>query len=185
MKVILLEKVENLGSIGDSVDVRSGYARNFLLPQGKALRSTKENIAYFESKKSEIEAKNSKLRSEAEKLAETMKNISIVLIRQASDSGFLFGSVRPGDIVSELAAQNVHISKSQLKIKNPLKTIGTYQIGIQLHPEVIVDINLRIEMPRQQSIANDEVESDDSMSDVKDNGNDISADAVAEVPDDR
>lgn len=181
MKVILLEKVENLGVIGDSVEVKSGYARNFLLPQGKALRSTKENLAYFESKKAEIEAKNNKLKAEAEKLAETMKNITIVLIRQASESGFLFGSVRPGDIVSELEKQNVHVAKSQLKIKNPLKTIGSYQIGIQLHPEVVVDITLRIEAPRQQTVKSEDT---DAPVEAETNTDNITSEAVAEIPED-
>lgn len=179
MKVILLEKIENLGIIGDTAEVKSGYARNFLLPQRKALRATKENLAYFESKKAEIEARNSKLRDEAEKLAGTMQNITVVIIRQASESGFLFGSVRPGDIVAELEKQNVNVAKSQLKIKSPLKTIGLYQIGIQLHPEVVVDITLRIETPRQQSA----FENDDTENSTESNSpdNNQTAEAVAEV----
>ena len=155
MKVILLEKIENLGIIGNVADVKSGYARNYLLPQRKALRATKANLAYFEKKRSEIEAKNAKSKQEAMKLAESMKNITVILVRQASESGFLFGSVRPNDIVSELEKQNIKIAKSQLKIKNPLKTIGSYQIGICLHPEVVVDITLRIETPRQQEFSDD------------------------------
>lgn len=172
MKVILLEKIENLGAIGDLVDVKSGYARNYLLPQGKSLRATKENKAYFEAKKSEIEAKNAKLKIEAEKLAGTMKDITVVVIRQASDSGFLFGSVRPGDIVAELERQDVHVAKSQLKIKNPLKTVGSYQIGIQLHPEVSVNITLRIETPRQQEFSDDvDLQQDGAESDAPVNEN--------------
>ncbi len=176
MKVILLEKIENLGSIGDLVDVKNGYARNYLLPQGKSLRATKENQAYFESKRAELEAKNLKLKKEAENLASTMNNITIVVIRQASDSGFLFGSVRPGDIVSELEKQNIRVAKSQLKIKNPLKTIGTYQIGIQLHPEVTVNITLRIETPRQQEFSEEneeQTEAPDSETSVNENVTEI------------
>lgn len=150
MQVILLEKIGKLGSIGDSVKVKNGYARNYLLPQHKALRATKANIDYFKAKKEEIEAKNLKLKQEAEKIASTMQDISVTVIRQASDSGFLFGSVRSADIVSELEKQNIKISKSQLKINNPLKTVGTYRIGVQLHPEVLVDILLNIETFHQQ-----------------------------------
>lgn len=182
MKIILLEKVENLGVIGDSVEVKSGYARNFLLPQGKALRFTKENLAYFETKKAEIEAKNTKLKQEAEKLASNIQNVTVVIIRQASESGFLFGSVRPGDIVFELEQQNIHVAKSQLKIKNPLKTVGSYQIGIQLHPEVIVNITLRIETPRQQTVLTDEEEYDENTESTSTDSN-ATSEAVAEVPD--
>ena len=154
MQVILLEKVGKLGSIGDSVNVKNGYARNYLLPQHKALRSTKANMEYFKAKKSEIEAKNLKLKQEAEKVAKTMEDVSVTVIRQASDSGFLFGSVRPADIVAELEKQDIKISKGQLKINNPLKKIGTYRIGVQLHPEVLVDITLKVETLHQQG--NDE-----------------------------
>ena len=158
MQVILLEKVGKLGSIGDSVKVKNGYARNYLLPQHKALRATKANIEYFKAKKEEIEAKSLKLKQEAEKIASTMQDISVTVIRQASDSGFLFGSVRPADIVSELEKQNIKVSKSQLKINNPLKTVGTYRIGVQLHPEVLVDIILNIETFHQQDNTEEEVQ---------------------------
>ena len=158
MQVILLEKVGKLGSIGDSVKVKNGYARNYLLPQHKALRATKANIECFKAKKEEIEAKSLKLKQEAEKIASTMQDISVTVIRQASDSGFLFGSVRPADIVSELEKQNIKVSKSQLKINNPLKTVGTYRIGVQLHPEVLVDIILNIETFHQQDNTEEEVQ---------------------------
>lgn len=151
MKVILLEKIGKLGKIGDIVNVASGYARNFLLPQKKSLRANKENLAYFAEKKAEIEEKNAKLRASAESEAQNLNNISISLVRQASDSGFLFGSVRPADIVAELEKKGVHVSKGQLRINNSLKTVGTYQIGIQLHPEVIVNIILKIEAFHQQN----------------------------------
>ena len=158
MQVILLEKVGKLGTIGDSVKVKNGYARNYLLPQHKALRCTKANIEYFKAKKSEIEAKNLKLRQEAEKIASTMKDVSVTVIRQATDSGFLFGSVRPADIVAELEKQDIKVSKGQLKINNPLKTVGTYRIGVQLHPEVLVDIILNIETFHQQDNSEEQTE---------------------------
>ena len=150
MKVILLEKVTNLGSIGDVVNVKNGYARNYLLPQNKSLRATQSNLEYFKEQKSKIEENNLKTKREAEKAALDLKDVSVTVIRQASDSGFLFGSVRPGDIAEELEKQGFKIAKSKLRIRNPLKTIGTYQIGIQLHPEVVVDITLKIETLQQQ-----------------------------------
>ncbi|MBQ9441059.1 MAG: 50S ribosomal protein L9 [Alphaproteobacteria bacterium] len=157
MQVILLEKVGKLGSIGDSVKVKNGYARNYLLPQHKALRSTKANIEYFKAKKDEIEAKNLKLKQEAEKVASTMQDVSVTVVRQASDSGFLFGSVRPADIVAELEKQNIKVLKGQLKINSPLKTVGTYRIGVQLHPEVLVDIILNVESFHQQDNIAEEI----------------------------
>lgn len=170
MQVILLEKVGKLGSIGDSVKVKNGYARNYLLPKHKALRCTKANIEYFKSKKDEIEAKNLKLKQEAEKIASKMQDVSVTVIRQASDSGFLFGSVRPADVVAELEKQDIKISKGQLKINNPLKTVGTYRIGVQLHPEVEVDIILNIETFHQQENNEDENNQDvieDNKAEVK------------------
>ncbi len=161
MQVILLEKVGKLGSIGDSVKVKTGYARNCLLPKHKALRCTKANMEYFKSKKNEIEAKNLKMKQEAEKLASKMQNVSVTVIRQASDSGYLFGSVRPSEIVAELEKQDIKISKGQLKIKNPLKMTGTYRIGVQLHPEVEVDIILNIETFHQQENIDEEKSSDE------------------------
>lgn len=144
MQVILLERVEKLGFIGDVVDVKLGFARNFLLPKKKALRATEANLEYFKNKKSEIEANNLKMKKDAEKAASKMSNVSIVLIRQASDSGFLFGSVRPADIVEALAEQGYKVSKGQVRISMPIKAVGTYQIGIILHPEVSVNVSLRI-----------------------------------------
>lgn len=152
MQVILLERVEKLGFIGDVVDVKLGYARNFLLPKKKALRATEANLEYFKSKKAEIEASNLKLKTDAEKAASKMSDVSISLIRQASDSGFLFGSVRPSDVVEELSEQGFKISKGQVKISAPIKAIGTYQIGIVLHPEVIVNISLRVMTAQEQTV---------------------------------
>ena len=150
MQVILLERVEKLGFIGDVVDVKMGYARNFLFPKGKALRATDANLEYFKNKKAELEANNLKLKEDAEKVAQKMKDVSIVVVRQASESGFLFGSVRANDIVSALSDQGFEISKSQVKIKNPIKMIGNYTVGISLHPEVTVDIALRVMTVQEQ-----------------------------------
>lgn len=156
MQVILLERVEKLGFIGDIVDVKLGYARNFLLPKKKALRATESNLEYFKNKKAEIEANNLKLKTDAEKAAAKMSDISIALTRQASDSGFLFGSVRPADIVEALDEQGFKISKGQIRIPAPIKAIGTYQIGVVLHPEVVVNISLRVMTAQEQNVATEE-----------------------------
>ncbi len=156
MQVILLERVEKLGFIGDIVDVKLGYARNFLLPKKKALRATESNLEYFKNKKAEIEANNLKLKTDAEKAASKMSDVSIILTRQASDSGFLFGSVRPADIVEALNEQGFKISKGQIRIPAPIKAIGTYQIGVVLHPEVVVNISLRVMTAQEQTVAVEE-----------------------------
>lgn len=156
MQVILLERVEKLGFIGDIVDVKLGYARNFLLPKKKALRATESNLEYFKNKKAEIEANNLKLKTDAEKAAAKMSDISIALTRQASDSGFLFGSVRPADIVEALDEQGFRISKGQIRIPAPIKSIGTYQIGVVLHPEVVVNVSLRVMTAQEQNVVTEE-----------------------------
>lgn len=156
MQVILLERIEKLGFIGDVVEVKVGFARNFLLPKAKALRATTANLEYFKAKKAEIEATNLKLKNEAEKIAGKMSDVAITLIRQASESGFLFGSVRPTDIVAELADQGYTIVKNQVKIASPIKAIGNYKIGIQLHPEVLVDISLRVMTAQELGSSNEE-----------------------------
>ena len=155
MQVILLERVEKLGFIGDIVDVKLGYARNYLLPKKKALRATEANLEYFKNKKAEIEANNLKLKTDAEKAAAKMQDVSIILTRQASDSGFLFGSVRPADIVEALEEQGFKIAKGQVRIAAPIKAIGTYQIGIVLHPEVMVHISLRVMTAQEQTVVAD------------------------------
>lgn len=156
MQVILLERIEKLGFIGDVVDVKLGYARNYLLPKKKALRATESNLEYFKNKRAEIEANNLKLKSEAEKAAAKMADVSIALTRQASDSGFLFGSVRPADIVEALDEQGFKVSKGQVRISAPIKSIGTYQIGIVLHPEVTVNISLRVMSAQEQNTYSEE-----------------------------
>ena len=144
MKVILLERVEKLGFIGDVVEVRSGYARNFLLPKAKALRATVANLEYFASKKADIEANNLRLKSDAEKVRDKMSDISLIAVRQASESGFLFGSVRTSDVCSLLSEKGFNLSKNQVKINTPIKTVGHHVVTIILHPEVSIDIPVRV-----------------------------------------
>ncbi len=144
MQVILLERVGKLGQMGDVVTVRDGHARNYLLPQGKALRATKENIARFERERAQIEARNLELRKEAEAIAEKLDGQSFVAIRQSSDTGQLYGSVSTRDITELVAQTGIMINRSQALLDRPIKTLGLHQVRIQLHPEVDVRITLNV-----------------------------------------
>ncbi|MDH5721711.1 MAG: 50S ribosomal protein L9 [Alphaproteobacteria bacterium] len=146
-QIILLERVENLGNMGDVVDVKPGYARNFLLPQKKALRASKENIAYFEAQKKSLEAENEKKKKEAEKLAKSIEGLKAPLIRQASEAGHLYGSVTSRDIaatICETAKGDVAINRTMVSLNDNIKTIGLFPIEIVLHPEVKVEVTINI-----------------------------------------
>lgn len=136
MEVILLERISKLGQMGDVVRVRDGFARNFLLPRGKALRATADNKARFESMKAELQARNLELKTGAEKQAATLNGKSITVLRQASESGQLYGSVSTRDIAALLAADGASISRSQVALNTPIKAIGQYKVPLTLHPEV-------------------------------------------------
>lgn len=150
MRVILLERIEKLGFIGDVVDVKSGFARNYLLPKGKAFRSTAANLEYFASKKAEIEANNLHLKSEAEKVVGKLSDVFLVVVRQASESGMLFGSVRASDVASLLLEKGFKVSKNQISISSPIKTVGNHSVRVVLHPEVSVDVSVRIITAQEQ-----------------------------------
>lgn len=164
MQVILLERIDNLGFIGDVVDVKNGFARNFLLPKGKALRANDQNLEYFKSRRTEIEADNLKQKSDAEKAAEKMKDFSISIIRQASESGMLFGSVRPGDIAGAASDFGVIVAKKQVIIKTPIKTVGNHLVTIKLHPEVSINVSVRV-MTAQEQESNISISEDTTSSD--------------------
>ena len=138
MDVILLERVEKLGRIGDVVSVKPGFARNFLLPRGKALRATDANKAKFEAQRAHIEADNAKRREAAEALAKTMTDVSVVIIRQASNAGALYGSVSARDIAEALAEVGHKVLKSAIVLDKPIKTLGISEVKLVLHPEVVV-----------------------------------------------
>ena len=140
MNVILLERVPKLGQMGDVVKVKPGFARNFLLPQKKALRATKDNIAYFESQRKTLEAQNLERRKDAEAVATKMADHKVTLIRQASEALQLYGSVTSRDIAEASAAQGVRIERSQVELDKPIKALGAHKIKIHLHPEVTVEI---------------------------------------------
>ncbi|HCS22350.1 MAG TPA: 50S ribosomal protein L9 [Alphaproteobacteria bacterium] len=144
MQVILLERVENLGQMGDVVTVRPGYARNFLLPRQKALRATKDNISYFDGKKKELEAQNLKRREEAEKVSVKMEGLKVSLIRQASEAGQLYGSVTARDIADAVTDKGFKIDREQVTMDRAYKLLGLYPVKVFLHPEVMVEVTINI-----------------------------------------
>ena len=145
MEIILLERIEKLGAIGDVVTVKDGYARNFLLPNKKALRSNAANKAVFEANRAKIEADNAARRSDAEKAAEGVNGKQIVLIRQSSNAGQLYGSVAVRDIVEALHADGVtNVTKAMIVLERPIKTLGLFDVKVALHPEVVTTISVNV-----------------------------------------
>ena len=144
MEVILLERVEKLGAIGDVVKVKNGFARNYLLPNKKALRANEANRKLFETNRSRIEADNAERRSEAEKSAKDVDGKSVQLIRQASNTGQLYGSVSARDIVEALEAEGAKVTKSQIVLDRPIKAIGVHEVKVALHPEVAVTVKVNV-----------------------------------------
>jgi large subunit ribosomal protein L9 len=144
MDVILLERIEKLGAIGDVVNVKNGYARNFLLPNGKALRANESNRKVFESNREKIEADNAERRTVAEKDSKTIDGVKIQLIRQASNTGQLYGSVSARDIAEVLEADGHKVAKNQIVLDRPIKSIGLQDVKVSLHPEVSVIIHVNV-----------------------------------------
>ena len=145
MEIILLERIEKLGAIGDVVTVKDGYARNFLLPNKKALRSNATNKKVFEANRAKIEADNAARRSDAEKAAEGVNGKQIVLIRQSSNAGHLYGSVAVRDVVDALHADGVtNVTKAMVVLERPIKTLGVFDVKVALHPEVAVTITVNV-----------------------------------------
>lgn len=144
MEVILLERIEKLGQMGDIVKVKPGFARNFLLPQGKALRATDQNKSHFDAQRAQLEADNLKRKQEAEAVAGKMTDLKVVLIRQAGDAGQLYGSVTGRDISDAITAAGVTVRRGQVILDKPIKTIGLHEVRIELHGEVIVDVTANV-----------------------------------------
>ncbi|CUH80100.1 50S ribosomal protein L9 [Tropicibacter naphthalenivorans] len=144
MQVILLERVAKLGQMGDVVDVKPGYARNYLLLQGKALTASKENIASFEAQKAQLEARNLETKKEAEALGEKLDGQQFVVIRSASDGGNLYGSVTTRDAAEVATAEGFSIDRKQVIIRQPIKVLGLHEVEVHLHPEVMVTISLNV-----------------------------------------
>lgn len=144
VEVILLQRVEKLGQMGDTVRVKPGYARNFLLPQGRAIRASKDNLARFEQQRAQLEAQNLKRREEAERVAERVAGISVVIIRQAGESGALYGSVSSRDIADAATEAGLQITRQQVVLPHPIKMLGLTPVRVALHPEVAIEVTVNV-----------------------------------------
>jgi len=153
MEIILLERVRHLGQMGDVVNVKPGYARNYLLPQGKALRANKQNLAYFEAQKAELQARNEAERQAAQSEAAGMEGVRITLIRNASETGNLYGSVSTRDIAGALNEQGYKISHNQVILDHPIKTLGLHEVLVHLHAEVEVAVSVNVARSEQEAEA--------------------------------
>ena len=151
MEVILLERIERLGQMGDMVNVKPGYARNFLLPQKKALRATDENKAHFETQRVQLESDNLKRRDEAQAVGDKMEGLSVILVRQAGDAGQLYGSVSARDIADSVIAGGFTIGRDQVVLDRPIKAIGIHPVHITLHPEVTVTITTNVARSQEEA----------------------------------
>ena len=140
MDVVLLERIDTLGAMGAVVSVKPGYARNYLIPQGKALRASKHNVARFEAERAEREAQNAEARAAAEKISEGLAGTHVVLIRQASDNLQLYGSVKARDIADGLVAKGFEVDRANVVLDKPIKTLGLHEVKAALHPEVVVTV---------------------------------------------
>ncbi len=151
MEVILLERIEKLGQMGDVVNVKPGYARNYLLPRKKALRASESSRAVFQEQRSQLEAENLKNRSEAERIAEDVNGRTIIIVRQASDSDQLYGSVTTRDIANGITESGVTVDRRQVILPNPIKTVGMHPVRIDLHPEVSSEIIANIARSEEEA----------------------------------
>ena len=151
MQVVLLERVAKLGQIGDVVDVKPGFARNFLLPQSKALRATKDNIAYFEAQKETLMAANAARRVEAEAAGKKLDGQKFVLLRQSSEVGVLFGSVNARDVVDVAAENGFTLTRAQVRLDQGIKNLGVFDVAIALHPEVTVTVSVNIARSKEDA----------------------------------
>ena len=151
MDVVLLERVEKLGQMGEVVSVRDGYARNFLLPQKKALRATKGNLARFEAERAQLEARNLERKAEAEKVADKLDGQSFIVIRSASESGALYGSVTARDVSEAATAAGFTIDKGQIRLDRPVKELGVHAMRVVLHPEVSATVSVNVARSQEEA----------------------------------
>lgn len=151
MEIILLERIENLGQMGEVVRVKPGYARNYLLPQKKAVRATEENRKRFEEQRAQLEATNLQRRGEAEAVAAKLDGLAVVMIRQAGESGQLYGSATARDIADAVTEAGFTVSRQQVRLNQPIKTLGLHKVGIGLHPEVIVGITVNVARSHEEA----------------------------------
>lgn len=165
MQVILLERISRLGGVGDTVKVRDGFARNFLLPQKKALRATKDNVAYFESQRSTLEKQNADSRSVAEKRAKELGNPSVTIIRQASEDGKLYGSVSVRDVSDALTEAGITVERRLIDLNSTIKSLGSYEAVIHLHPEVALTLKINVARNADSLLEQELNASDDDAAD--------------------
>jgi large subunit ribosomal protein L9 len=151
VELILLQRVEKLGQMGDLVKVKPGFARNYLLPQKKALRASKDNIARFEQERVQLEAQNLKRREEAERVAERIGGLSVVIIRQAGESASLYGSVSARDIAEATTAAGLSVTRQQVELLHPIKTLGLARVRIALHPEVSIPVTVNVARSQEEA----------------------------------
>jgi large subunit ribosomal protein L9 len=144
MEVILLERIEKLGQMGEEVNVKTGFARNYLLPKNKAVRATDENRKRFQEQRVQLEARNLERKAEAEKVAEPLKGLSVVLIRQAGESGQLYGSVNARDIAQAVTEAGASIGRQQVSLSAPIKALGMHSVSVNLHPEVAIEVTVNV-----------------------------------------
>ena len=165
MQVILLQRIGRLGQMGDVVNVKNGYARNFLLPQKKALRATEDNKKVFEGKRAQLEAVNLEHKKEAEGVSAKLDGKSFVLIRAAGDTGQLYGSVSTRDIAESVTAGGFTVNRNQIILEKPIKTLGVHALKVQLHPEVVVAVSLNIARSQDEA---DKQAKGENVSHIKD-----------------
>lgn len=151
MQVILLERIAKLGQMGDTVSVKDGYARNFLLPQNKALRATKANAAKFETQRAQLEARSLELKEEAERIGGELEGKSYIVIRQAGDTGQLYGSVATRDIAEAISAGGVSVERRQVLLLRPIKALGLHEVMLGLHPEVEVPVTINVARTEEEA----------------------------------
>ena len=166
MEVILLERIEKLGQMGDVVKVKDGFARNYLIPQKKALRASENNLEYFEKEKVQLEAINLEQKQEAEKILDKLDNFNLIIIRQAGETGQLYGSVSNNDIKNSLSDNGFIVEKNQIKLDKPIKTLGIHNLAIKLHPEVQAIISLivsRTESEAKSLLKGNEINIEDEV----------------------
>jgi len=151
MEIVLLERVEKLGQMGDVVRVKDGYARNFLLPEGKALRATKANLARFEAERAQLEARNLELKKEAESVAQRLDGQSFVVLRAAAESGSLYGSVSPRDVAEAVSAGGFSVDRKQVVQDKPVKELGLHSLRIMLHPEISATVTINVARSEEEA----------------------------------
>lgn len=151
MQVVLLQRVENLGQMGEVVTVKPGFARNFLIPRKKALRATKDNLAFFEAQRKTLEAVNAKTKAEAESTAAKMDKLSVIVIRQAAESGKLYGSVSTRDVSEAVNAKGFKTSREQVTLTDAIKTLGLFKAKLAVHPEVVVTVTINVARSEEEA----------------------------------